>query len=114
MNGADLKRFFVKDKLIPAIIQDYKTNEVVMLGYMNEESLGLTLESGKTWFYSRSRQKLWNKGETSGHFQYVKSIDYDCDEDTLLIRVEQIGAACHTGSYSCFYRNLWREDKHES
>ena len=102
----DLKKFFVKSELIPAVIQDYKTREVLMVGYMNEESLAKTLEDGKTWFYSRSRQKLWNKGETSGHFQLVKRIDYDCDEDTLLLHVEQIGAACHTGNRSCFYRTL--------
>lgn len=102
----DIKKFFVKSELVPAVIQDFKTREVLMVGYMNEESLGKTLEDGKTWFYSRSRQKLWNKGETSGHFQLVKRIDYDCDEDTLLIHVEQIGAACHTGNRSCFYRTL--------
>ena len=107
----DLKKFFVKSDLIPAVIQDYKTREVLMVGYMNEESLGKTIEDGKTWFYSRSRSKLWNKGETSGHFQLVKRIDYDCDEDTLLVHVEQIGAACHTGNRTCFYRTLEeRED----
>ena len=102
----DLKKFFAKSDLIPAVIQDYKTREVLMVGYMNEESLTKTIEDGKTWFYSRSRQKLWNKGETSGHFQLVKRIDYDCDEDTLLVHVEQLGAACHTGNRSCFYRTL--------
>ena len=102
----DLKKFFAKNELIPAVIQDYKTREVLMVGYMNEESLTKTIEDGKTWFYSRSRQKLWNKGETSGHFQLVKRIDYDCDEDTLLVHVEQLGAACHTGNRSCFYRTL--------
>ncbi len=102
----DLKRFFKKGELIPAIIQDYKTKEVLMLAYMNEESLAKTLETGMTWFYSRSRQELWNKGATSGHVQKVKRIDYDCDEDTLLVFVEQTGAACHTGNRSCFYRTL--------
>ena len=102
----DLKVFFKKGELIPAIVQDYKTKEVLMLAYMNEESLGKTLETGKTWFYSRSRQELWNKGATSGHIQTVKKIDYDCDEDTLLVFVEQTGAACHTGNRSCFYRTL--------
>ncbi|MBR6559375.1 MAG: phosphoribosyl-AMP cyclohydrolase [Clostridia bacterium] len=105
----DLSIFFKKSELIPAIIQDNENGDVLMLGYMNEESLRLTLESGKTWFYSRSRQKLWNKGETSGHFQLVKNIYYDCDEDTLLIKVDQIGAACHTGNRSCFYRNITEE-----
>jgi len=105
----DLSVFFKKSELIPAIIQDHKSGEVLMLGYMNEESLRLTLETNKTWFYSRSRQKLWNKGETSGHFQTVKDIYYDCDEDTLLIKAEQIGAACHTGNRSCFYRKITEE-----
>lgn len=103
----DLNGLFVKSELIPAVIQDVKTNRVVMLGYMNKESLTLTIESGKTWFYSRSKQKLWNKGETSGHFQYVKSIYYDCDADSLLIFADQIGPACHTGEYSCFYNKLY-------
>ena len=107
----DLKKFFTKSELIPAIIQDYRTREVLMLGYMNEESLEKTLASGKTWFFSRSRQKLWNKGETSGHFQAVKRIDYDCDEDTLLIYVEQTDAACHTGNRSCFYRTLQEREE---
>jgi phosphoribosyl-AMP cyclohydrolase len=99
----DLDRYFKKGELIPAIIQEESTGQVLMLGYMNKESLQLTIETGKTWFWSRSRQKLWNKGETSGHFQYVKSIRGDCDDDTLLIQVEQIGPACHTGSKSCFF-----------
>ena len=102
----DLKRFFAKGELIPAIVQDYKTKEVLMLAYMNEESLGKTLETGYTWFYSRSRKELWNKGATSGHLQKVIRLDYDCDEDTLLVFVEQTGAACHTGNRSCFYRTL--------
>ncbi len=88
--------------LIPAIIQDVKTGAVLMLAYMNLESLRRTLATGKTCFYSRSRQKLWVKGETSGHFQLVKEIRTDCDQDTLLIKVEQIGVACHEGTYSCF------------
>ncbi len=102
----DLKRFFVKGELIPAIVQDYKTKEVLMLAYMNEESLAKTLETGYTWFYSRSRKELWNKGATSGHTQRVVRLDYDCDEDTLLVYVEQTGAACHTGNRSCFYRTI--------
>jgi phosphoribosyl-AMP cyclohydrolase len=97
--------------LVPAIVQDYKTKEVLMLAYMNEESLKKSLETGTTWFYSRSRQNLWNKGETSGHFQYIKEIKIDCDEDTILFLVEQVGAACHTGSYSCFYRNIKLKEK---
>lgn len=100
----DLK--FDEKGLIPAIVQDSETGEVLMLAYMNEESLEKTIETKKTWFFSRSRQSLWNKGETSGHTQDVVSIDYDCDGDTLLIKVKQNGVACHTGAYSCFYRNI--------
>ena len=102
----NLKDFFVKSDLIPAIVQDGENGEVLMLAYMNEESLQKTLESGYTWFYSRSRQALWNKGATSGHLQKVCSIDYDCDDDTLLVKVIQTGAACHTGNRTCFYRRL--------
>lgn len=92
--------------LVPAIVQDYKSKEVLMLAYMNKESLKKTLEGDTTWFYSRSRNELWNKGATSGHFQYVKEIKIDCDNDTILILVEQVGAACHTGNKTCFYRDL--------
>ena len=105
----DFKKYFVKSELIPAIIQDDDTNEILMLAYMNEESMKLTIETGKTWFFSRSRGKLWNKGETSGHFQQVVSICSDCDDDTLLIRVKQTGPACHTGSYSCFFNKILGE-----
>jgi len=92
--------------LIPAIIQDYKTKKVLMLAYMNRESLKKTLKTGKTCFWSRSRGKLWTKGETSGNFQFVREIFYDCDADALLITVKQIGVACHTGNPSCFYRKI--------
>lgn len=92
--------------LVPAIVQDYESKEVLMLAYMNEESLRKTLEGDTTWFYSRSRNELWNKGATSGHFQYIKDIKIDCDNDTILILVDQVGAACHTGNKSCFYRQL--------
>ena len=92
--------------LVPTIVQDYKSKEVLMLAYMNKESLKKTLEGDTTWFYSRSRNELWNKGATSGHFQYVKEIKIDCDNDTILILVEQVGAACHTGNKTCFYRDL--------
>jgi phosphoribosyl-AMP cyclohydrolase len=98
----DLK--FNEDGLIPAIIQDEEDGEVLMLGYMNEESLKRTIESGRTWFWSRSRQEYWCKGESSGHRQYVREVRYDCDGDALLIKVRQIGPACHTGERSCFYR----------
>lgn len=92
--------------LIPAVVQEAKSGAVLMVAYMNEESLKKTIETGKTWFYSRSRKKLWNKGEESGHFQTVRAIAVDCDADTLLVTVEQIGAACHTGNKTCFYRGL--------
>ena len=88
--------------LIPAVIQDVVSKQVLMVAYMNQESLSKTIETGETWFYSRSRQELWNKGATSGHFQSVKELQIDCDQDTLLIQVEQIGVACHTGTYTCF------------
>lgn len=92
--------------LIPAIIQQEQTGVVLMLAYMNKESLLKTVETGVTWFFSRSRKSLWQKGETSGHVQQVKHIAYDCDGDTLLIKVEQAGAACHEGTLSCFSRKL--------
>lgn len=94
------------DGLIPAIIQDYQTKEVLMMAYMNIDSLKQTLKIGKTCFWSRSRQEYWVKGMTSGHFQFVKKVFYDCDCDTLLITVRQVGAACHTNRKSCFYRSL--------
>ena len=92
--------------LVPAIVQDATTKEVLMLAYMSKESLEKTLEGDTSWFYSRSRDELWNKGATSGHFQYVREIRIDCDNDTLLLLVEQIGVACHTGNKSCFYKEL--------
>lgn len=98
---------FNEQGLVPAIIQE-ENGEVLMLAYMNEESLKKTIETGLTWFYSRSREKLWQKGETSGNIQEVKELSYDCDGDTLLVKVHQRGVACHTGSYSCFRgRKLW-------
>ena len=103
----DLEKFFKKGELIPAIVQEQGTNEVLMLAYMNRESLQKTLETGYTWFYSRSRQKLWNKGETSGHKQRVVRVVGDCDDDTLLVTVVQTGPACHTGSKSCFFNTIW-------
>jgi len=92
--------------LIPAIAQDSKTKEVLMVAYMNRGSLEKTLKEGKACYWSRSRKKLWTKGETSGNFQKVKDIYYDCDMDALLLIVDQTGAACHTGNKSCFYRKL--------
>ena len=102
----DLEDLFAKGPLIPAIVQETGTGEVLMLAYMNEDSLRLTLETGYTWFFSRSRGKLWNKGETSGHVQRVIAVRADCDLDTLLIEVEQTGPACHTGSHSCFFNRI--------
>jgi phosphoribosyl-AMP cyclohydrolase len=92
--------------LIPAIVQEAGTGRVLMLAYMNQTSLVKTLETGKTWFWSRSRQKYWLKGESSGHVQHVKRVTIDCDCDTVLIEVEQVGAACHEGYKSCFFRKL--------
>ena len=93
---------FAADGLIPAIIQDVDSHRVLMLGYMNAEALQRTVTEGRVTFWSRSRQEFWRKGDTSGHAQLVRSLSYDCDADTLLLEVEQIGAACHTGSRSCF------------
>jgi phosphoribosyl-AMP cyclohydrolase len=93
--------------LIPAIVQDYKTGEVLMLAYMNQDAWKATLSTGKATYYSRSRRKLWVKGETSGHLQRVKEIRIDCDDDTVLLKIEQIGeAACHTGHRSCFHKKV--------
>ena len=94
--------------LVPAIVQDAETNEVLMLAYMNAESLKLTLETGETWFWSRSRSELWHKGATSGNIQKVVEVKIDCDADTLLVLVNPTGAACHTGERTCFYRNFSR------
>ncbi|WP_248929517.1 bifunctional phosphoribosyl-AMP cyclohydrolase/phosphoribosyl-ATP diphosphatase HisIE [Paenibacillus hamazuiensis] len=92
--------------LVPAIVQDAVSKEVLMLAYMNQESLKLTVTSGETWFWSRSRGELWHKGATSGHIQKVRSLKYDCDGDTLLVLVDQQGPACHTGQYSCFFNEV--------
>jgi phosphoribosyl-AMP cyclohydrolase len=97
---------FDESGLVPAIVQDYKTGEVLMLAYMNKESLRRTLKTKKTCFWSRSRKEYWVKGMTSGHFQFVKSVAYDCDMDALLIKVRQVGVACHTGNRSCFFRKI--------
>lgn len=100
--------------LIPVVVQHYKTQEVLMLAYMNEEAFYKTIKTGKMTYYSRSRQQLWTKGETSGHFQYVKSLTIDCDYDTLLAKVDQIGAACHTGNPTCFFQPLVGNDYDET
>jgi len=96
--------------LVPAVVQDVTTGQVLMVAYMNETALQRTLDTGKTWFFSRSRQRLWMKGETSGHVPAVEDILFDCDQDCLLVKVRQIGVACHTGHYSCFYRNIEGEE----
>lgn len=99
-----LKKIKFDDKgLVPAIAQDVETKEVLMMAYMNEESIKMTIESGYATYFSRSRQELWKKGETSGHLQELKGFYYDCDGDTVLIKVKQTGPACHTGEYSCFH-----------
>ena len=97
---------FDQKGLIPAIIQDVDTGEVLMLGYMNEESLRRTLETGQVWFYSRSRQELWHKGATSGNLLNLRAIRKDCDEDTLLVKVKPAGPVCHTGERTCFFQDL--------
>ena len=97
---------FNEKGLIPAIIQDADTGEVLMLGYMNKESLRRTLDSGEAWFYSRSRQELWHKGETSGNRIKVRSIWKDCDSDTLLVKAQPTGPVCHTGNKTCFFQQL--------
>ena len=107
----DLDRFFQKGELIPAIAYDVDTKTVLMLAYMNKESLKKTMESGYAWYWSRSRQELWNKGATSGHLQKIVSIYGDCDDDTLLLHVKQTGAACHTGAYSCFFNKIYGEEE---
>ena len=102
------------DGLVPVIVQDFKTSEVLMLAYMNEQAFADTLRTGKMHYYSRSRKSQWLKGETSGHFQYVKSLHLDCDNDTVLAKVHQIGAACHTGARSCFFQTLAEKEYRET
>lgn len=97
---------FNSEGLVPAIAQDFENKEILMLAYMNQEAFDITAKTGRATYFSRSRQKLWTKGETSGHFQYVKEIKYDCDCDAILLLVDQKGAACHTGNRSCFYRTF--------
>jgi len=102
MNDIVQKAKFGADGLIPAVVQDARTREVLTVAYMNKEALQLTLEKSETYFWSRSRQQLWHKGETSGHSQKVTKLSLDCDNDAVLVEVEPLGPACHTGSYSCF------------
>ncbi|MDR1806007.1 MAG: phosphoribosyl-AMP cyclohydrolase [Clostridium sp.] len=102
----NLDELFKKSELIPCIVQEDTSGDVLMLAYMNRASLELTLQTGETHFWSRSRQELWHKGATSGHTQRVVSLYADCDSDTLLCRVNQKGAACHTGRHSCFFKEI--------
>ena len=112
--GTQLSAFFEKQELVPAIVQEARTGQVLILAYMNEASLNKTIETGYTWFYSRSRRRLWQKGEESGHVQRVISITGDCDNDTLLVKVEQTGPACHTGQATCFFAPpLYEEHKED-
>lgn len=104
MGVEDIK--FNADGLVPAIVQDADSGEVLMMAWMNEESLGKTLSEGTTWFWSRSRSELWNKGATSGNMQHVTTVDYDCDGDAILVKVHPDGPACHTGERTCFFRSL--------
>ena len=108
---ADLK--LNNDGMVPVIVQDYRTDQVLMLAYMNEEAYNTTLRTGKMTYFSRSRNELWIKGETSSHFQYVRSLTADCDLDTILAKVKQVGAACHTGSYSCFFNEIAKKEYDE-
>jgi len=108
MKFSDLKTN--EQGLVPVVAQDYLSNEVLMVAYMNEEAYTKTLETKKAHYFSRSRNKLWFKGETSGHFQNIKSMLIDCDDDTLVIKIQQEGAACHTGAFSCFYREILTVD----
>jgi phosphoribosyl-ATP pyrophosphohydrolase/phosphoribosyl-AMP cyclohydrolase len=111
MNLSEIR--FDEHGLVPAIAQDIRTGEVLMLAYMNEESLRLTLETGYATYFSRSRKQLWKKGETSGHVQQVMDMRYDCDGDTILMKVIQTGNACHTGHYSCFFNSILEADPDE-
>ena len=103
----DLDQLFQKSDLIPVLIQEADTLEVLMLGFTNREAAELTLKTGTAWFWSRSRNQLWNKGESSGHFLYVKKIVTDCDTDTLLYICDPVGPTCHTGKRSCFFNDIW-------
>ena len=105
----DLDLLFQKSDLIPVIIQDVDTLQVLMLGFTNREAVELTLRTKTAWFWSRSRQKLWNKGESSGHFLHVKRVVTDCDTDTLLYHCLPEGPTCHTGARSCFFNTIWEE-----
>lgn len=107
----EAKELFQKSDLIPVIIQHYETKEVLMLGFTNLEAYELTLKTHTAWFFSRSRQTLWNKGESSGHFLHVKKMVTDCDTDTLLYLCDPVGPTCHTGRQSCFFHTIWEVEE---
>jgi phosphoribosyl-AMP cyclohydrolase len=107
----EIKELFKKSDLIPVVIQDADTRDVLMVGFTNEEAVHLTLQTKTAWFWSRSREKLWNKGETSGHFLHVHKILTDCDTDTLLYLCKPDGPTCHTGKPSCFFNLIWEDEK---
>lgn len=109
----DLDRLFQKSRLIPVIVQHWKTGAVLMLGFTNRDAVELTLQTKTAWFWSRSRKKLWNKGESSGHFLRIKKVITDCDTDTLLYLCDPVGPTCHTGADSCFFNTIWEEDDDE-
>lgn len=109
----ELSRYFAKDPLTPVVVQDAENGQVLMVGYANQEALRRTMETGTAWFFSRSRQKLWNKGETSGNFVSVEKILSDCDDDTLIYVGRSKGPVCHTGSRSCFFNTVWEAKCHE-
>ena len=114
METVDIKNISFNEKgLVPAIVQDARSGEILMMAYMNQESLQKTIETGETWFFSRSRQKLWHKGEESAHFQHVKKIFVDCDADTLVVQVIPDGPACHTNHPTCFFRSLTEWENRE-
>jgi len=106
----DLKLLFQKSELIPAIVQHAETGEVLMLGFANFEAAELTIKTGTAWFFSRSREKLWNKGESSGNFLHVREVLADCDTDTLLYKCIPVGPTCHTGADSCFFNSVWKSE----
>lgn len=109
----DLDRLFQKSRLIPVIVQHWETGAVLMLGFTNRDAVELTLQTKTVWFWSRSRKKLWNKGESSGHFLRIKKVITDCDTDTLLYLCDPVGPTCHTGADSCFFNTIWEEDNDE-
>ena len=113
MISYEIKNLFQKSALIPVVVQHFQTGKVLMVGFTDLTGVEKTMETGTACFYSRSRQKFWQKGETSGNYLYVKEIWTDCDEDTLLYYCDPVGPTCHTGAESCFFKQMWREEDHE-